>query len=182
MLTVNDSWSEIEQYVLGLEKRTDQEIWQVLHQSKISTYFIDRLIGKRWKVRCDYDKSSHFFGGIDKDLPIIHLANHLAPHQRDITLFHELAHLRHPILLSSLVDIRVTPFDKNEREIIVEYLGRKARANPELLRYAVLSFGLEPHIYDQASYAAFGVPEQLKFPFAADDPKEKLPLIMNFRI
>src|SRR3989344_2484545 len=165
MITVNDSWPEIEQYVLELEKRTDQEIWQALHQCKISKYFIDRLVGKKWKVL--YNSDTILVGSIHVTEPIIYLADHLKPHQRDITLFHELAHLRHPILLSSLVDTRITPFEKNEREIIVEYFGRKARADSELLRHAVLSFGLEQHVYDQASYAAFRLtPEQLNFSFA----------------
>ena len=43
MVTVNDSWLEIEQYVLGLEKKTAPDIWRAIHQNPISKYFIDKL-------------------------------------------------------------------------------------------------------------------------------------------
>lgn len=168
MVTVNASWSEIEQYVLESEKRTAPDIWRAIHQSKISKYFIDGLIEKKWKVL--YNSSTLFVGSIHKTKSIINLANYLKPHQRDITLFHELAHLCHPVLLSSRTDAKMTPFGEYEREIIVEYLGRKARADPELLRHAVLSFGLEPKIYDKVSYVAFtGIKGQQCFPFMSEE-------------
>ncbi|MBI4147030.1 hypothetical protein HY494_00065 [Candidatus Woesearchaeota archaeon] len=170
MVTVDASWKEIEHYISELQKKTSPAAWRVVNEIPISAYFIDRLIQKKWTVLCDYDKFSSICGSIDKNLPIIHLANHLAPHQRDITLFHELAHLRHPVLLSSCTDARMTPFAKNEREIIVEYLGRKARTDPELLRHAVVSFGLEPKIYDRASYVAFtGIKGQQCLPFMSEE-------------
>ena len=128
------------------------------------------IVEKKWKVLNDYGNTTTYVGGIDKLHPIIHLADYLKPHQRDITLFHELAHLRHPILLSSRTDTRMTPFGEYGREIIVEYLGRKARADPELLRHTVVSFELEPKIYDKASYVAFtGIKGQQCLSFMSEE-------------
>ncbi len=176
MVTVNDSFRKIEQYVLELEERTSPAVWDQIYQNPISTNFIDGLVEQRWKVW--YNSDRNFTGSFSESAHIIYLADYLKPHQRDMVLFHELVHLRHPIILSSSVDARMTPFGKNSREIIVEYLGRKARADHDLLRHAVLSFGLDAQIYDLPSYKAFkDVKEQQNFSFM----KDWFPLRMDYQ-
>ena len=59
---------------------------------------------------------------------------------------------------------------------IVEKIARDTRINPELLRHAITTFGLEQHIYDEASYQAFYPKNknQLKFFFYSKTRKKKL--------
>ena len=69
-----------------------------------------------------------------------------------------------------------------EMEIILEYHARMLRADPQLLRHAVYSFGLKPEIYDCASYRAFGtvvvgLENQLNFKFAEGDFDFKVTLM-----
>lgn len=174
-----DSWEEINWYVSRLVNGTSPVIRDKIYQSSISSAFIDGLIHKGWRVEYEQD---HFFAGSISLPPEtkITLRDNLTPYGRDKTLFHELAHLRHPVLLSSRSGPLKTPFGKDDIETIVEWLGRKVRADPELLRYAIVSFGLQPQVYDQASYAAFRlVKEQLSFPFAEDNYLERFPLFMD---
>jgi hypothetical protein len=160
-LPVVAPWKEIEAYVAGLQKNYGISFWEEIKDKPITTEFIDGIIKNGWKVF--YKEGFVYAGVVTKDNKIL-LRDTLTPIKRDITLFHELAHIRHPVLLSSqgIESHRI----KCEREIITEWLGRKARADPELLRYAVHSFELQPHIYDLASYKAFkGLDKQLDFYF-----------------
>lgn len=83
------------------------------------------------------------------------------PYDRDKTLLHEILHLHYDVYggwLSRMLKEQVpkNPFGVSEEEIFIEWSSRKARANPDLLRCAVRGFDLEEHIYDYASYQAFG--------------------------
>ncbi len=144
------------------ESNPHYAIWKEVQENPISKSFIDQLLTESWRVK--YLDTGFISRGISYDQEI-YLANDLTPLKRDITLFHELAHLRHPILLSSR--FAANEKEKCEREIITEWLGRKARADPELLRHAVLSFSLEARIYDKSSYQAFQkiIRGQQCFPF-----------------
>ncbi len=79
-----------------------------------------------------------------------------SPYERDTTLFHELAHLHYspPDNLATIFVSRDN-LSYKQMEASIEWIGRKVRADPTLLRHAVLAFGLEPYVYDQASYQAF---------------------------
>lgn len=163
MVLATDSWEKINEYVLDLQARVDSKIWDQLFENSITAYFIDKLKSENWGV-C-YEKDHYFLGSIRLPKKIITLRAELTPCQRDLTLFHELAHLTHPFLRNP-TPLNGGPFGEESIEAIVEWFARKARANPKLLKHAVLSFGLEPYVYDQASYRAFNdlVP-QLSFHF-----------------
>lgn len=151
---VHSPWIELDNYVSALHLK-DQEgmIWQEIEDKQISTTFIDELRKEGWKVkydciedlgRCDYENKIIFLSSLFRFF--------YSPFERDVTLFHELAHVRHPTVLNS---VSYSSIPNHQQEIITEWLGRKARADPELLHHAVLSFGLKPQIYDRASYCAF---------------------------
>lgn len=153
MIHVHSPWRELDNYVSALRlKDQNGMIWQEIKDNPISTTFIDGLRKERWKVRYDCIED---LGSCDYENKIILLSSlfrFVFPFERDITLFHELAHTRHPTLLNSVLH---SPVPDPQQEVIAEWLGRKARAEPELLRHAILSFGLKPEVYDQASYRAF---------------------------
>ena len=167
MVTPLNSWKEIEKYVLFLHMcKPEQGVWQGINDYPLSVSFIDELVQKRWKVsyRSSFRKN---FGVCCPDSRRIILAGSLKddPYQRDKTLFHELAHARHPNFLGTNRELFLPKKEYAQRESITEWLGRKARADPELLRHAVLSFGLEPQVYDQSSYRAFNdVLKQISLP------------------
>ena len=47
-----------------------------------------------------------------------------------------------------------------------EWLARRARADPEILRDVVTMFSLQPLVYDHASYDAFSI--RFRIPFARE--------------
>ena len=77
-------------------------------------------------------------------------------YERDKALCHEIVHAwygrEHKLLC--FPDVRSGElFDLNNA--IVEWLGRKIRSNPSILRQAVSKFGLKYYVYDLSSYLAF---------------------------
>ena len=166
-------WEKINSYVLQLrETNSRYPIWRAIEEFPLSKDFIDGIVEEGWRVI--YEPDFFFLGGITHppEKNII-LKAELKPYQRDRTLFHELAHLRHPLLLS--YQTANDQKQKCEREVIVEWLGRKARADPGLLRHAVLSFGLDAYIYDKSSYQAFqGIKGQQCFSFMREEYKDIL--------
>ena len=146
-------WEEIISYVAKLREINPKLlIWEELEEKLLSENFIDELISQGWEV---FYRENYLFYGSISPLPKkeITLRAGLQPYQRDEALFHELAHLRHPLLLSH--QTARNHQEETEREIIVEWLAKQARANPELLRKAVVSFGMRPKVYDLSSYHAF---------------------------
>ena len=147
------SWKDIEEEILRLQKEQPKdELWGKVASEPISKEFIDDLVKKKWRVLYrPYNKNSGVCSFQQKKIVISRTYEHF-PYRRDVILFHELAHARHGELLSSNHEDREK---RRQQEIIAEWLGRKARANPELLHHAVLSLGLQPQVYDQSSYRAF---------------------------
>lgn len=170
-LDAGASWEKINSYVLNLrEKKPQYPIWRAIERFPISKDFIDQVIKDKWKVV--YKDLTGIVGGVTRENEI-YLARYLAPYPRDITLFHELVHIRHPYFLSSQTTNNRQ--EKCEREIITEWLGRKARTDPDLLRHVVLSFGLDAHVYDKPSYEAFqGLRGQQYFPFMRQEYTVKI--------
>ncbi len=155
-----ENWKNMDLYVSETrEKYPGLPIWEEIREKPITVESIDEKIKGGLVV---ITRPMYFHGSVSFSGEIL-LREGLDPFKRDITLFHELAHLHHPILLSwdspNYLGI--------EKETITEWLGRKARADPLLLRKAIYGFGLEPHIYDKSSYFAFS--KQFLFPFAEND-------------
>lgn len=155
MIDVTDSWAKIEDFIETFQTiERYNVIWSEINQKPISLDFINKIRTNGHRV--EYQSfPEHHFGEYDRRSKLILLNEALqeCPYERDVTLFHELAHARHPF---SLNDNRWLKYEeRQQREIVAEWLGRKARANPELLRHTIVSFGLEPRVYDLASYYAF---------------------------
>jgi len=154
----NASWPELDAFIsdLGI-KKPYLRIWKTMESTPITTASIDALVNQGLVV------VTHPLGlfsgkillGKLEDGKIV-LKQGLSPYERDKTLFHELAHLHHPVLLCSGDSYGYfSEKEQAQREAIAEWLGRTARANPELLRHAIHRFELKPQIYDLASYSAF---------------------------
>jgi len=153
MVGAHVPWLELDFFVSDLRiKKPYLQIWPGIERNPPSIASIDVLLEHGYVV--EERPLNLLLGTIE--YPKIVLQTSLDPYERDKTLFHELAHLHHPVLLC--LGDSYSYFSEREqlqREAITEWLGRKARADPELLRHAIVSFGLEPHVYDQASYRAF---------------------------
>lgn len=152
MVTELSPWAELDESVLKSRRSNPQyAIWQDIRRYPLSTYFIDELIDDGW--RAGYEYLSGDSGCCDLVSKRILLGKHLvfSPYERDVTLFHELAHARHPDILH----VNTTSLNVNLLEIITEWLGRKARADSKLLRHAIVNFGLRPHVYDLSCLKAF---------------------------
>ena len=182
--TASSSWKELDGYVSKLiQVFPNLQIWKDIERKPITVSSIDHLISDSTNLIED-STITVFTGGIvieeETKKMVILLKAGLDSYNRDVTLFHELAHLHHPIYLSrrsNEFDGFVSYAEETAREAITEWLGRKARADPELLRHAVLSFGLEAQVYDKSSYQAFQkiIKSQQCFPFM----EQEYPVLMD---
>jgi hypothetical protein len=107
---------------------------------------VDYLISENWSVEKDSVASSCNFPGTGNK---IKLKEGIKDYERDIHFFHEMMHAWYGYNLADN-----TPGGSNNRAII-EYLARTKRANSELLKHSIISFGLPISIYDKVSFEAF---------------------------
>ena len=142
---------------------TVDKIHRVYGNSKPSYYnpnfftvkTIDELIQDGWKVTTV--RNNHGIYGMTSGVFREIVLNDIEVYQRDKTLMHEIIH-------AVRMKNRSYRFPSLEREIstaehiVLEWQARLYRTDPELLRKAVLDFGLEPDIYDFVSYQAFARP------------------------
>jgi hypothetical protein len=155
-----------------LKSRIDPHSWSEITENSLSIEAINKLISDGWKF--SYGKNSRC------DLFKIVVERGLKGYERDYHLFHETVHAWYD---NKIEDVLYPLYVKDEyfdygackfsSEIITDWLALKARAKPELLRHTILSFGLDPQIYDQISYLAFcpnpvDLYKQREFPFAKD--------------
>lgn len=153
---VKASWSELEEYI-GCCKNNDYYFFErTLAQNPVLPGSFEKLVNQGWNVK--FREMNHY--GItllcSKEIFLRQdLQNN--GYERDKTIFHEFAHV--------FYDISSSGTSLRRDDAIMEWLGRQWRANPLLLRHGILAFGLEPKIYDKASYLAFRKQEQLEFPF-----------------
>lgn len=180
IISSTSSWEELDNYVSNLQGTSPRwKIWKDIERKQISVSSIDCLLSRDLVLRED-NAFSNITGAVIqyKGCVEIWLRRGLSPYKRDVTLFHELAHIiHHPNLSNNRYAGNISPKEANDREAITEWLGRKARADPELLRHAVLSFGLDAYIYDKSSYQAFqGIKCQRCFSFRG---KEYLKTLMD---
>jgi hypothetical protein len=154
------------------------EIWGLISSRPITTNSIDSLILEGWAVGFSDNSSCHYQ---EKNITLlIDLEQYENSYQRDVTLFHEIAHAWYG---DALDDRLLRGARCHDDRTIAEWLARQKRAEPELLRYAILSFGLAPQVYDRASYEAFAgqadLDLQLVFPFAQEYYERLKPLLMD---
>ena len=127
-----------------------------------------------WQVR--KEKLETLLGVCHRPEKKVTIKQELRGFQRDVTFLHE---LNHAYLGPTFKDVPAI-LQKEEvheaciRSIIIEWAARRARANPRVLHSAVLTFDLEPQIYDHASYCAFhNLEQQMTFAFRGADQFEK---------
>jgi len=145
-------WAELDAAVAKIR----QETLYARDWSKIDDSFtrgsIDILVQSGWKLFVDFRGPGAFCSPVRKE---IGLPKSLGGFERDTALFHELVHAWFGDELNDAARRYFMRERQNNR--ITEWLARKLRAKPELLRHAVTTFGLEPVIYDSSSYLAFSL-------------------------
>lgn len=180
---IDSSWEDLNS--AALEVRNQQPtlpIWEALEKPIITSESINQLVRDAWKVRSidhraiykdyinskgrpeetsgrDYQYASTGSGGClieDKTIllgPVHNRFNLSQWYLRDLALAHEIVHALYP----ETPDRQDYGFDFTRRQnfIVVEWTARQVRANPELLKAAVLGFGLQARIYDGVSLKAF---------------------------
>lgn len=154
------NWTELDKHV---KENFQADFYKNRYPAPLES--IDLLVREGWKVEL---KKIYSDGYIVCAPKIIFINEFLTGFQRDVTLFHEIIHALYP----GRGDNNIRPGIYNEE--IVEWLARQCRTDSKLLRYAILTFGLEPQVYDKVSYHAFpdalgyNLDRQLAFPFAEE--------------
>lgn len=168
------SWIELDEYVCWLlAQRKYRDVSEALRDNPITPKSVAGLVADGFEVRLN-----NGIGGVaSSKLKIIGvgMGNGLNGYQRDKNLFHEIVHIHYGHILDDGCrdgdGCSVDGISQGERSAITEWMGRQCRAKPELLRSAVLGFGLEPRVYDRPSYESLfsnSSGRQLMFPFAED--------------
>ena len=168
---VTISWKELEKLVLSLDNGfLHHWDWETKARPLNSNSF-EQLKKEGWGIK-ETALPESYNGVCHSDTKKIEVRPNLAPYERDKTILHELVHAWY-----GLRDGLFYP----QEEAVTEFLARKVRANPLLLKAALGAFDVELFIYDRASYQAFhqaSAPQQLAFPFY-DHHSPKLELLMD---
>lgn len=93
---------------------------------------------------------------------LIEISVALNPFEHDVSFLHELVHIYHHPHLQDVSDVRHDSTTCYNNNAITEWLARKARADPEILRLVYNLLQRPPCIYDRASYEAFSNQVQQK--------------------
>lgn len=145
MAIARESWETLNSFVMSIADEKILEHLGRLEDPGIKPREIENLFSEGYVV-----EFSELMSDGEVEGKIIRIDEKLRadPYERDKTLFHELAHVLFPYFQHSKqhTDYREGP---------IEWIGRRLRADPVLLRLAVYGFGLDPFIYDKASYKAF---------------------------
>lgn len=174
------SWKELSAYIASERGNSYPSILPLLTRIKEKPFTcasLDQLLKEEWGLRLEACANDGYCIHYKKQ---IILDRNLSLHQRDFTLFHELVHAWYgPDFSENSWDNPCqSPTQKNA---VVEYTARQLRADPNLLRKAVLGFKLTPFIYDRSSYLAFHRRQenQLEFPFVREI-EEKMKIRMDY--
>lgn len=140
-------WHDLCARVRSLRRDVPSDpVWGLLEGRPFNEDAIERLAD--WKVLREGEGARCY-----ARLRLITLDPRFQGYMRDEALFHELVHAHY------WPELNDTPIDRSEwhahSNAIVEWLARKARAQPALLARAISTFGLERHVYDRASYLAY---------------------------
>jgi len=171
-------WNTLDSFVNSVKE--DEKVGRILRRFKrnpITKKSIEKLVTDGWRVLF---KKIFFDGVINaKNQIIIDSTYFDDPYGRDVVLFHELVHIFHPEKIFRRAGFpEWSSSNPNYQELLVEWLARQSRAKPTLLRSTIISFQLQPVIYDRVSYLAFNNSRQLTFSFI--DKGSTYPFLVNF--
>lgn len=153
---------KIEEKCKGYEgtKEHIERTFKIINENPFTEITINSLLEGGWVCNPNY-----YINNCSVDKKNINLEKKISEsgkvydfYERDIVLMHELNHAAYDdfkVGFQSCLSDRFLAFKEFENRLINEYFSRRNRSNPEILRKAVLGFGLEPQIYDSASYEAF---------------------------
>jgi len=131
------------------ENYPERSVWEDIMDP--DQHALDFLVQTNWRVRPKADMV--FMGMIPYYKKRMFYRESLDPPRRDITICHELAHVFYP------TKIYQEDFSMNEWEDVIEWIGRRWRRKPEILRMIFKTFDVRPtRIYDRVTRKAF--PEQ----------------------
>jgi len=115
---------------------------------RMETEKIEELV-ENWTL--SFEEKDGFLGSSHFKKKKIKIRKNLRAYNRDLVFFHELVHA---YCGTHLLDDLSDQTNKNN-SFLVEWLARKHRACPELLRCGVSAFKLKPFVYDRISLIAF---------------------------
>ncbi|MBI2148391.1 hypothetical protein HYU23_01825 [Candidatus Woesearchaeota archaeon] len=155
MVSCHASWRVVGGYVWNrMNILKEVGILTLIEDNEKAVSWINSLVDQGWAV---VEKPIQSDGFQLTNIKRIYINSELRDYNRDITLLHEI----------------VSTFygDKIKDEIVVEWIARRIRADPKILRQAIRGFGLEERVHDKASYQAFNpytcdLDRQLEFDFA----------------
>ncbi len=143
MIAATDSWRDLHNYVSTLQKKNSHwKIWDDI--TSPDKYCIDFLIENNWSVESG---NPMFLGAVTFDKRIMYRED-LKTKERDRTICHELAHVFYPRTMYQ-------ESNNADWECIIEWIGRRWRAKPEVLKEIIEGFHIEPRIYDRITQRAF---------------------------
>ena len=141
-------WQELDAYVAkGKDLVPDLPIWKLIKSRPLDTLSLEQLVRSGWRIY--WIPSLYNEGHCLYSNKEIVMGSYPDAYERDKTLLHELTHAWYG---DSSVGNRDMLY--SIEHAAVEWIARKCRNNPLLLRGAWSEFGLEPMIYDLASYKA----------------------------
>lgn len=148
------SYTRLSQAVRNLRLNDPHRpIWEMITSNPFSRESVDSMVSKGWKIwLIDLEGFESMGGGCWTELKCIILKHRLEGFERDVTLFHELLHAHYG---DELTDRKTEGQKGEENFLIIEWIARQSRADPELLKYTINTFQLEPQIYDKVSCQAF---------------------------
>lgn len=174
------SWKELDAYITNERGNSYSSIHPLLTTIKEKPFTrdsLDQLLREGWDLRFVVCVNDGYCIHYRKR---IILDRDLCSYQRDFTFFHELVHAWYGTAFSenSWDNPCQSPTLKNA---VVEHTARQLRADPILLKKAVLKFKLTPFIYDRSSYLAFHrrKKNQLEFPFVREI-EENMKTMMDY--
>ncbi len=165
----NLKWEKLDSLVKGYKELLvpDVKTWVTIKEKPITAERIKELrkSGLDFFLRERVFEEGYFIpASRNCHKPMMIIKRSLTGYDRDVTLMHELIHALYEDGSNILYDASI----KLPREVrlvnnaIVDWLARKARANPEILHAAIKIFEfaaleLMPQVYDRASFEAFGM-------------------------
>lgn len=159
-------WPELDSRVRHhRSKRKHADFWAVIDQHSFEVKAVEKLIWYDWTA--EYRSLGKDHGSCIVESKILAIDDRLRKKglERDVTLAHEAIHAH---FFESGFDLEDDGDDRRSQRnyMTVEWLARKARSDPYVLRALVEGFEFKPLVYDQASRRAFvrTVPDEVVLP------------------
>ncbi|MBR9704769.1 hypothetical protein GOV12_05120 [Candidatus Pacearchaeota archaeon] len=146
------SYSELEAYVNT--QCLDLEYFRFANSNPIAPKDITKLKNQGWEIII-YEPSvvsDIQLCSIDPDEKSISMGEPINPYTRDKMICHEIVHAVYGEI--SMDGIRRLTQEEVDNGIITEWIGRKIRADSDILARIFTDFSIPPKIYDLSSYLA----------------------------